>query len=89
MENLLRVKDIDEAAYLWCAGYDMERASSETRSDGKVVIFFEFSNPKKMHTDKVRKEFYNRSARVEPKEYSARLDDIRTILHTHLREIKR
>lgn len=82
-------KDIEEAAFLMCQeGVEFHRADTKPKANG-VAVFFVFQGVEEVSFDKLRREFFNRHALVEPKAYVQALTDIRNVLHDALRNAKK
>lgn len=87
MSDRFRTKDITEAAFLWTQP-DVSFLEKETvprKPGGGVTVFFVFEGVPMAQFNALRKAFYNRQARVEPKAFAQAEQDVRNILHTVLR----
>jgi hypothetical protein len=83
---MVTTKDVEEAAFLWCQDdIVFEKAECRPKNSGGTSVFFHFSVGGSQNIDALKKSFYNKQSKVEPKAYSGRLKDIHDILHNALR----
>lgn len=80
----IRTKDLDEAAYLWCedtAEFKGVQQEANRNGRGKTVFFLFEMDMSDEEVTELRRAYYNRKARVEPKLHAQRLVDVRNVLH--------
>jgi len=81
---MVKTKDSDEAAYLWTRDKEFfldHVETSEFQGNGKIVVWFFFTT--KFKEDVVSEIRYNYrlgKARVEPKDYSRKRNEIKAII---------
>jgi hypothetical protein len=75
----VRLKDLDEAAYLWCSGFIFLRAEQE-QSAYRATTFFILSAPDDLDIEAARNKYRNGSASVEPKLFASKQYEFRKIM---------
>jgi hypothetical protein len=74
-----RLKDIDEGAYLWCAG--MTYKSHELEDIGhRKVVWFIFEGDNGVDAAALRNTYRNGEAKVEPKSFASKQFELRKIV---------
>jgi len=87
MSDVCETKDVEEAAYLATAGFQIQgtRLSLDTN---RPILFFKLEVPDGVEVGEVRRTYTNRKAGVEPKLYAECLRDMQNILHDALRKVR-
>lgn len=72
--------DTLEAAFLWSQDGVSYVENTVTTVNKKTVVTFHFECNEKMDVAKLKNEFYNEVALVEPKRFMRKLNDVKSIL---------
>ena len=77
----ITLKDINESAYLLLSGFDYMGAEERAGNDGRVLTHFTLRADKPADAvEELRNAYLNGSARVDPKMYAIKQDDLRKII---------
>ena len=87
---VLKTKDSDEAAYFWTrdAEFDL-RALGQSNNGRHCIIWFGFTSTlSKDEVQRLRNDYHNGRARVEPRKYAYRRSEIRNIIHEKFKSLR-
>lgn len=77
----ITLKDVNVSAYLLLSGLSYEGSEERSGDDGRVLTHFTLSSDKSSEeVEELRNDYMNGLARVDPKMYAIRQDDLRKII---------
>ena len=77
--------DTQEAAFLWCQRGISFKESEVTKDRKRSTVTFHFDVDNDVDVEKLRKDFYNEEANVEPKKFIRKLNDVKSILYAEIK----